>query len=72
MLPSAAYPVRAVEGYCDHVAGSTKLSDAGAAALVAGGRRTSALDYYQSRQRVEAVLRDNGGSVEPLFRTAEH
>lgn len=71
LVASAAYPVWVVEGYCDHVAGSSTLSDEAAAMLVAEDRRTPALFYYQSRKRVEAVLHDNGGSVEQLFRDAE-
>lgn len=70
LLASAAYPVWAVEGYCDHVAGSSTLSDQAAARLVAEDRQTPALVYYQSRKRVEAVLLENGGSVEQLFSTA--
>jgi hypothetical protein len=71
LVASAAYPVWAVEGYCDHVAGSSTLSDDAAARMVAEGRRTPALDYYQGRKRVEGVLAANGGSVEQLFRTAD-
>lgn len=70
LVASAAFPVWVVEGYCDHVAGSSTLSDTEAARLVAEGRRTPALVYYQSRKRVDATLEDNGGSVEQLFRTA--
>ncbi len=69
-LADRLYPTWVREGYCDHVAGESTLSDAAAAALVAEGRRTPALAYYEARRRVEAALADNGGSVEALFADA--
>lgn len=66
----ALYPRWLVEGYCDHVADASTLSDAEAAAEVAAGRTSPALTYYQSRKRVEAALAGNGGSVDALFETA--
>ncbi|WP_339873067.1 hypothetical protein [uncultured Brevundimonas sp.] len=71
ILADRSYPRWVVEGYCDHVAGSSTLSDEAAATLVAEDRRTPALFYYQSRKRVEAVLQENGGSVEQMFSSAE-
>ena len=67
LTADSRYPVWVTEGYCDHVAGGGTLSDAEAARLRAGGGKSSALFYYDSRKRVEQTLRDNGGSVEALF-----
>ena len=66
----AIYPLWVREGYCDHVAGSSSLSDAEAARLTAERRNPPALAYYQARKRVEAALRANGGSVDRLFASA--
>lgn len=67
LLADRIYPTWVREGYCDHVAGSSTLTDEAAAQLVAEGRRTPALTYYESRKRVERELAANGGSVEALF-----
>lgn len=56
------------EGYADHVAGSSTLSEAQAARLRAEGIGHPALFYYDSRRRVEAVLAANGGDIEALLR----
>jgi hypothetical protein len=69
-LGHRSYPTWVVEGYCDHVSGSGSLSDEAAARLIAEGRRTPALFYYESRRRVERELEANGGSVEALFRSS--
>ncbi|RZJ02639.1 MAG: hypothetical protein EON89_14530 [Brevundimonas sp.] len=58
-----------IEGYCDHVAGESTLSEKQAARMVAAGRTSPALFYFQARKRVEAALAANGGSVEALFET---
>ncbi|WP_339915717.1 hypothetical protein [uncultured Brevundimonas sp.] len=70
LLADRQFPVWAIEGYCDHVAGGGTLSDAEAARLRSDGSRSPALFYYDSRKRVEQTLRDNGGSVDALFRPA--
>ncbi len=67
MLADRRFPTWLREGYCDHVANSSSLSDEQASRLVSEGRKTPALFYYQSRKRVERALRDNGGSVRALF-----
>ncbi|MFN5212096.1 MAG: hypothetical protein ACK5C7_09335 [Brevundimonas sp.] len=66
-LGSRLYPTWVVEGYCDHVSGSGAMSDETAAELIAQGRRTPGLYYYESRKRVEMELEANGGSVDELF-----
>lgn len=58
------------EGYCDHVAQESGLSDEQAAALLARGESHRALVYCQGRRRVAAELQRNGGSVDALFATA--
>ena len=69
-LADRIYPTWVREGYCDHVSGAGSLSDETAAALIAEGRRTPALFYYESRKRVARELEANGGSVEDLFRSS--
>lgn len=70
LLGSRLYPTWVVEGYCDHVSGPGSMSDETAAELVAKGRRTPGLYYYESRKRVERELEANGGSVDELFRAS--
>lgn len=55
------------EGYCDHVAQESTLSDADVARLRAEGRSAPALVYYEGRRRVAAALAANGGNVDALF-----
>ncbi|PLK24309.1 hypothetical protein [Novosphingobium sp. TH158] len=55
------------EGYCDHVAGESSLSDADVAGLKARGETHPALVYYHGRRRVAAILAANGGDVDKLF-----
>lgn len=55
------------EGYCDHVAQKSSLTDQDVAALKAAGKDHPALPYYFGRKRVEANLAANGGNVERLF-----
>jgi hypothetical protein len=59
------------EGYCDHVAQESSLSDADYAALMAGGISHPALPYYIGRKRVAAALAANGGNVDSLFANAD-
>ena len=67
ILTATHMPTWKVEGYCDHVAGGSTLSDADVAALMSAGRDHPALAYYHGRKRVEATLAANGGSVDALF-----
>jgi hypothetical protein len=60
-------PRELVEGYADHVAGSSTLSDAEARALIREAREDPALIYWTGRKKVEAALARNGGSVDRLF-----
>ena len=55
------------EGYCDHVAGESSLSDQDVAQLQASGIDHPALPYYLGRKRVAAILAANGGNVDRLF-----
>ena len=70
LIGSRLYPTWVVEGYCDHVSGAGSMSDETAARLVAEGRRTPGLFYYESRKRVDRELRANGGSVDRLFESS--
>ncbi|MEO6432567.1 MAG: hypothetical protein ABIO29_01125 [Sphingomicrobium sp.] len=55
------------EGYCDHVARESSLSDADVARLTAAGQSHPALIYYEGRRRVAAELARNHGDVDALF-----
>lgn len=67
ILADWRYPAWVREGYCDHVAGSSSLTDAEATALAASGTPHPALVYWHGRKRVESELQRNGGSVDALF-----
>lgn len=68
LMADRLHPRWLIEGYCDHVAGASTLSDRDAARMVAAGQTSPALFYYQGRKRVAAELAANGGSVDALFR----
>jgi len=55
------------EGYCDHVAQESTLSEAEAAQLKATGSHSPALVYFEGRKRVERELATNGKNVAALF-----
>lgn len=55
------------EGYCDHVAQESALSDEDVARLEATGEEHPALLYYHGRRRVAELLASNGGDVDALF-----
>ncbi|WP_300975407.1 hypothetical protein [Sphingomonas sp. LHG3406-1] len=61
------FPRELVEGYADHVAGSSSLTDAKAQELLRTGQQHPALLYWTGRRKVEAALARNGGSVQRLF-----
>ena len=60
-------PTELVEGYADHVAGSSTLSDDQARALRESGQYHPGLVYLAGRKKVERTLRANGGDVTRLF-----
>lgn len=60
-------PTWLFEGYCDHVAQESTLSEADYAALKANGETRPAMIYYEGRKKVEAALAANGGDVDGLF-----
>jgi hypothetical protein len=60
-------PTWKAEGYADHVAQETSVSDGDEARLRAAYPRSPALAYYEGRRRVAAVLARNGGSVDRLM-----
>jgi hypothetical protein len=55
------------EGYADYVARESSLRDSDYARLRANGARRPAMFYYESRRRVAAALRRNGGDVDALL-----
>jgi hypothetical protein len=59
------------EGYCDHVAQESALTAEEVARLNAKGQNHPALLYYDGRQKVEAILARNGGSVDALFDSSQ-
>ena len=66
-LKMAYQPQWKVEGYADHVAQESTLNAEQAAALRARGEDHPALPYFEGRQRVEAILAENGNDVDALF-----
>jgi hypothetical protein len=60
-------PQLLVEGYCDHVAQESSLSDADVSELEESGSFHPALPYYHGRKKVAATLDANGSSVDRLF-----
>lgn len=56
-----------VEGYCDHVAQESALTEEEVARIRSRGEDHPALLYFHGRQRVEAELAANGGSVDAVF-----
>ena len=60
------FPAWKVEGYCDHVAQESSLSDTQAAQLRQAGSRSPALAYRDGRMRVAAALRADP-NVDHLF-----
>lgn len=67
IVRSARMPTELVEGYADHVAGSSGLTDAEAEAMLRSGERHPALVYWTGRKKVERALARNGGDVTRLF-----
>jgi len=55
------------EGYADHVARESSLSDGDYARLRANGARRPAMFYYEARRRVAEALSRNGGDVDRLL-----
>jgi hypothetical protein len=68
MVAGVSLPRWISEGYADHVAGESTLSDAEAARLRAAGADHPAIFYHEARQRVAAALAANGGDAEALLR----
>lgn len=61
------YDAELREGYCDHVAQESSLSDAEARALQQRGAQHPALIYWSGRKRVAAEMARPGASVDRLF-----
>lgn len=66
-LRSAMLPTWQSEGYADHVARESSLTDADVARLRKTDPSASPLVYYDARRRVEVALRGSGGSVDAVF-----
>ncbi len=71
IMRERSVPTWLSEGYCDHVAGESSLTDAQADALEAAGKTHPALPYVRGRQKVDALLAANGGDVDKLFNGAK-
>jgi hypothetical protein len=67
MMVDFSKPVWLREGYCDHVAGESSLTQAEVTELRAKGQNHPAIAYFEGRKRVELELQGNGGSIEALF-----
>lgn len=64
---SAMLPTWQQEGYADHVARESSLTDAEAARLRKTDPGAPALVYYDARRRVAAALSAKRGSVDAFF-----
>ena len=67
LMRASTFAQELVEGYCDHVAGESTLTDEEVAALERDNVDHPALPYFYGRRKVDERLRANGGSVEALF-----
>ena len=67
VVRAGLFPTWKIEGYADHVAGESSLSEADVALLREEGRNHPALPYFHGRLRVAEILRDNGGDLDALF-----
>lgn len=67
MMVDFQAPLWLREGYCDHLARESTLTDAEAARLLAEHRSHPALPYYLGHKRVEAALVANGNNIDRLF-----
>lgn len=66
-LKAITLPTWKVEGYADHVAQESSLSDAAVATLRRERLTVPGLPYYEARKRIEAMLA-RGVSVDQLFK----
>jgi hypothetical protein len=66
-LRAMMLPAWKSEGYADHVAQASGLSDADYAILRARGENRPSMVYYQARRRVAALLAANGNDVDALM-----
>lgn len=66
-VKAALAPQWLVEGYADHVAQESSLSDAEYQDMKESGDSHPAMPYYEGRKRVAATLDANGGDVDALF-----
>jgi hypothetical protein len=55
------------EGYADYVAQESSLTEAEVAAFKKAGVDHWAIPYFEGRQRVAAIMKQNGNSVDGLF-----
>jgi hypothetical protein len=67
LLADWKYPAELREGYCDHVAGSSSLTDRDARMLELAGKEIPALAYWRGRKKVEGALAANHGDVDAMF-----
>ena len=63
-------PTWLLEGYCDHVAQDSSLTETQARTLEAKGIWHPAIPYLRGRQKVAVLLAANGGNVDRLFEEA--
>lgn len=66
-LRAAFFPSWMAEGYADHVAQESSLSEADYRRLRADGADHPALDYYEGRRQVRLLLARVGGNPDALF-----
>lgn len=66
-IKSFTFPAWKVEGYADYVAQNSTLDAVSAAKLKQKEKDHPAIVYFEGRQKVTAILKQNGGSVDKLF-----
>ncbi len=67
MLRSVTLEQWKSEGYADHIAQESSLTQAEVDALKKAGKGHWGIAYFEGRQRVAAILAKNGNSVDQLF-----
>ena len=68
LLAATRFPTWKVEGYCDHVAGESSLTQADYTKLMRTGTRHPAIVFFEGRRKVARILLSNGQSADALFR----
>lgn len=66
-VQNALLPSWQREGYADHIAQETSLTDAEYKQLKQSGTAHPAITYYEGRQRIDAMAKTNGSTIAAMF-----